>query len=177
MIIGLHGKMKSGKGEVAALLSGMGYTEVMFARPLKLMVASLLGVPVEQLEDQKYKDTEISWIGHGVTPRLLMQTLGTQWGRAIDENLWVKKALSEAGLNENVVISDVRFPNELYAIQDSGGKVIRLIRPMKRIGPEHEHISETALDHISDAEFDHVIHNVGSLSDLFKKVYDYMDTI
>lgn len=171
--------MKSGKGEAASVIcSAFGYTELMFAQTLKDMTAALLGVDPLDLEDQKFKETEVPWIGGGVTPRKLMQTLGTEWGRkTIDTNLWAKKTLSKAALYDNVVIDDVRFENELYAIQDAGGIVIRIKRPMKRVGPEHEHISETALDHISDAEFNHVIDNDGTLSQFISKVYNIMDSI
>ena len=178
MIIGLHGKMKSGKGEATSVIcSSFGYIELRFAQALKDMTATLLGVDPMDLEDQKFKETEVPWIGGGVTPRKLMQTLGTEWGRNIDKDLWVKKTLSQAALYDKVVISDVRFENELYAIQDAGGIVIRIKRPMKRVGPEHEHVSETALDHISDAEFNHTIDNEGTLSQFISKVYNIMDSI
>ena len=136
-----------------------------------------------------------------LTPRLLMQLLGTECGRQIlHPNIWVNSLMShykmysyadaQAGTSEikklykypNWIITDVRFPNELKAINDRDGITIRLIRPerMNYFGtkiltgkPEQEHESETALD---DYEFDFTINNDGSLHSLVDEVRQFMQT-
>ena len=54
---------------------------------------------------------------------------------------------------ELAIVPDIRFPNEVKAIQKAGGKVIRLTRSPY----EDSHASETSLDNYK--EFDHVINN------------------
>ena len=52
-----------------------------------------------------------------VTPRKLMQTLGTEWREMIDRDLWVKMAVLETERHllqgHTVVFDDLRFPHEL----------------------------------------------------------------
>ena len=54
--------------------------------------------------------------------------------------------------SELAIIADVRFPNEAKAIEDAGGKVVRLTRRVR----EDNHSSEVALD---DYAFTHYIDN------------------
>ena len=78
----------------------------------------------------------------------------------------------------NWIITDVRFPNELQAIKDRDGIIIRVNRPCKECGLLHahkmscsknviEHESETSLD---SAIFDYVIDNNSDIQSLIEKV-------
>lgn len=97
--------------------------------------------------------------GESLSPRVMLQTLGTEWGRErISSDIWMKYTLRTAksllhldgstraweycplkGISpasggvdtgvNGVVISDVRFENEFRAIRSAGGAVIRVIRP------------------------------------------------
>lgn len=62
------------------------------------------------------------------TGRRLLQTLGTELGRAkISDHLWIDLAISRLGVIEGApvaVITDGRFDNEAAAIRRAGGKVI-----------------------------------------------------
>lgn len=165
MIIGIHGKLKSGKTTLTNFLTAWGFEELLFADGLKDMVCALLGCTREQLEDQEFKNTEVPWIP-GVTPRKLMQTLGTEWGRNINEDLWVSRTLAQARTIPRVIISDVRFPNELQALQGIGALTVKIVRNIDRSGVEHAHISETALDDVPNSMYDIVIDNNGSLAEL-----------
>ena len=125
---------------------------------------------------------------HGVdnaflSPRFALQHLGTGWGRYCYQGIWIEHALRLAkklttggysytrteGLRSvgpegyaparSVVIPDVRFPNELAAIQAVG-----LCYRVKRPGyeqPAFDHPSETEQTKLSDAQFDGVIDNGG----------------
>ena len=93
-----------------------------------------------------------------LTPRLLMQLLGTDCGRKIlHPNIWCNSLMSEYKESlphtknlfdvleveapdtkettwikdqyPNWIISDTRFPNELQAVKDRGGITIRINRP------------------------------------------------
>lgn len=119
-----------------------------------------------------------------LTPRLLLQLLGTDCGRdIIHPNIWVnslfadyqpKYTMNSEKWNKpisNWIVTDVRFENEAQAIKDRGGVVIRVERGYQNpLMPEisvDEHPSETSLDNY---EFDHVIQNDGSIEELIEKV-------
>lgn len=122
-----------------------------------------------------------------MTPRLLMQLLGTDAGRnVIHPNVWVNSSFAQYQRIQraekfnypNWIFTDVRFPNEVKAIHDKGGIVIKIQRPCYKCGqigyhkmdchPPAEHESETALDGYTN--FDFIIKNCGSLEDLYNKV-------
>lgn len=67
----------------------------------------------------------------------------------------------------NWIISDCRFMNEIMAVKDRGGLVIRVVNPRLTI-PENEHESEKSLD---STKFKYVIVNDGTLEDLKAKVF------
>jgi rhodanese-related sulfurtransferase len=65
-----------------------------------------------------------------LTPRWILQYFGTDVCRmAFHDDIWIasleKKLLTS---EDNIVISDCRFPNEFKAIQNTGGKIIRVKR-------------------------------------------------
>ena len=106
-----------------------------------------------------------------MTPRKMLQLIGTDLFRnQLHPNTWVNATFANYHDN-NWIITDVRFPNELEAIKKHNGITIRINRGLvertgKMIqGPEH--ISETALD---DAKFDYVIENNGTIEELIKQV-------
>ena len=108
-----------------------------------------------------------------MTPRLLLQLLGTEAGREIiHPNIWVNALFADYSEDSNWIITDVRFPNEAKAIKDKGGILIRINRPQYLdnglVIRKNEHLSETSLDDYD--EFDHVIENDGTVQDLIDKV-------
>lgn len=163
---------QSGKSTVADYLNKHGYTVVKFAGILKDMVRTMLlgaGVPmltVERMVEGDLKETPLTLAsGVKVTPRHLMQTLGTEWGRGIDADLWASLTASKVkqmvDRGQKVAIDDMRFPNEFDAIKALGGTTVYVTRPgVVRVG---NHASEGQLDNHS---FDHVLVNEGSIEDL-----------
>jgi hypothetical protein len=129
-----------------------------------------------------------------LTPRFALQMLGTEWGRACFDNTWVNLAIQNArkllgpnlvGYNQmtgfyslvtaleiptfgqGVAISDVRFKNEMTAIKEAGGKLIRVVRPGAGLkGATGLHASEVEQMSIPNENFDVVIVNDGTLDDL-----------
>jgi hypothetical protein len=70
-------------------------------------------------------------------------------------------------MKRGVVIPDVRFMNEIAAIQAAGGVVIRIVRPGSGLdGAAGQHESETEQTLIPDSQFDCVIDNSGTLAEL-----------
>ena len=145
-----------------------------FADKLKDITCLILGCTREQLEDREFKEKELGeewwywydkvvkkitcsyleasyqrenhqWTLIKLTPRKLLQLLGTEAGRQIiHPNIWVNALMSEYTriskdydtgrgiLREtfypNWIITDMRFPNELKAVKDKGGITIRVNR-------------------------------------------------
>jgi len=125
------------------------------------------------------------------TVRLLLQTLGTEVGRAIHPNFWVnalfaeydsidgwRKVMSTEEASDkgiilpNWIITDLRFPNEADAIEQRGGVTIRVNRDNgTRAININPHFSETALDNYP---FNYTIDNDGSIDDLIIKVKEIL---
>lgn len=113
------------------------------------------------------------------TIRDVMQVLGTDLLRqGFNNNIHVAATLGSIKENEKVIITDMRFTNELKAVKDRGGITIRVNRDILNETPyqkayreTHEHESETALD---NAEFDYVIENKGTIPELAEKVREIL---
>lgn len=138
-LIGFSGEMGVGKDEAAKALLGLGYQRIAFGDALKSMAMHGLGLTWDQVHgSQEEKAKELEWLRPGNSPRRILQTLGTEWGRElIDPNLWVevvrRAVLARPG--GLVVIPDVRFENEAEMIRDMGGTVIHVRRgQQKRVG-------------------------------------------
>lgn len=170
MIIGIAGAKRSGKTTLAELLARRyGLAHISFAAPIRAFVADLLGGTLEQLEE--HKESPVAWLD-GVTPRHMMQTLGTEWGRDIvHSELWVRAAMRRAEIMGRVVISDVRFPNEAEAIRERGGIILRVHRGASAASGD-AHRSEMPLpDHLVHAE----LRNDGSVVDLLALAVDAIE--
>jgi len=172
MLIGLCGAAGSGKDSVASFLTG--YRKVAFADPLYECVSAITSISVERLKDRVVKEAVIPWIGK--SPRQMLQTLGTEWGRDIvHDELWVralfKRIAGDLGRHANVVITDVRFRNEAAPVLGHGGEVWRVIRPGLAClaGETATHSSEAG---IPDRMVSGVILNDGTLDDLKRKVQE-----
>ena len=146
-LIGLTGLARSGKDTVAAhLVQRHGFVQHSFAGPIRTFVANILGWSRDELEGGK--EEPIPWL-NGQTPRRLMQTVGTEWGRQmIHPHLWVESCLRRVHWSRRVerrpvVISDVRFDNEAEAIRAAGGQVWMLVRA--RAGIAGSHVSEAGV--------------------------------
>lgn len=165
-LIGIAAPAQSGKSTVAAYLKRtLGYTEDSFAAPIRAFVAGLLGTTVPGLEP--IKEQPVPWIGK--SPRQLMQTLGTEWGRElITPDLWLSACMQRVARSDGrVVISDVRFENEAAAVRAAGGVILHLTRPTGR-PVVATHASETPVERVSGVDFQIV--NDGTVSDLNNKV-------
>lgn len=154
MIIGLSGLAGVGKDTIADfLVRHHAFEKVSLAEPFKVFCKEVLGFSDDQLfGPSKFRDAVDP--RYGKTPREALQKLGTDWGRAFYENIWVDRAIqiAQARLrfcrSDGCVIPDVRFKNELDAIKAAGGQVWRIVRTDARCGLAGEaaaHISETEL--------------------------------
>jgi len=90
--------------------------------------------------------------------RTLLQWWGTEFRRAQDPDYWVKKTMARISEEnpEVALISDLRFPNEVEGIRAAGGYVVRVDR-VGYVSDVPEHVSEKALDGMSEMDWDYVI--------------------
>lgn len=169
-IIGILGVAGSGKTIVAKHLAEQyGYQRSRFAEPLKKMLKHGLGLTDEEV-DGEHKMTPMERFG-GVTPRYMMQTLGTEWGRrCVYRNIWIDAWKAHAELEEGpLVVDDVRFPNEADVIRSMGGVIWRIYRPGVEI---MRHPSELAM---KDVKEDFFISNATTITALIRSVDALMD--
>ncbi len=132
-----------------------------FADPLKAISVELFGLTEDQCfgtDDSKNTPVNIKWenmpVGYYgaesglnkgfMTAREFLQYFGTDICRRIKDSIWVDSCINRIAKSgtDLAIVPDVRFPNEVEAIQNAGGKVIRL----KRKPFEDGHPSEVALD-------------------------------
>lgn len=182
MIIGISGKAESGKDTAAKMLeilyanpkisfedfSNKKYNKfadiqtVHFADSLKETAQVLFGIGEWETNTQEGKKKTINWIGK--TVRELLQGVGQGLRNAIDPDLWVKILFANTSeFFTNFIIADVRYPNEVNAIKEREGLLVRIDRNGAGAG---NHDSETALDIYTD--WDYYIENNGSLEELFE---------
>lgn len=136
-LIGIAGQARSGKDTLAGylLFNLIGWTHSSFADPLKDM---LRVIGVDCSDDAKAVVDD----AFGVTPRHMMQTLGTEWGRhMINGDIWVK-VFARLNAGKCVIVPDVRFENEAALVREHGV----LIHLTGRGGIEGNHVSENPIE-------------------------------
>ena len=166
-IIGLAGRAGVGKSTVAQILCEQhAFIDVALAAPIKRALAAMLDLPASTFEDRAAKDQPIPWL-RNTSPRRLMQTLGTGWGRQIiAEDLWLILARrridtlcakAERLHISGIVISDLRYDDEAALVRDLGGTVWHVIRAAPRVA---SHCSEAG---ITPQRGDRTLDNTGPL--------------
>ena len=144
-VIGLTGIKGVGKSTYADQLRFDLYQEgsadlvrvMSFATPLKEMLSCIV--------NRDYLEDKGKIIPHlGVNARHCLQTLGTEWGRNINNDIWVNLARHEIGETGIHIFDDVRFDNEAKMIKEMGGEIWKLTRAGHEI--KDHHVSESGVD-------------------------------
>ena len=140
MIVGFVGFIGSGKDTAADYLVNFhGYRRDSFANTLKDAVACVFGWDRVLLEGRtkearEWREQPDTWwsnrLGRNITPRLMLQLWGTEVCRnGFHDDIWIASLENKMRkTTDNIVISDVRFPNEIKAIHNAGGIVVRIKR-------------------------------------------------
>ena len=142
MIVGLLGFINSGKGTVASqLVNDYNFRQDSFASALKDACAVIFDWPRHMLEgdtkeSREWREIVDVWWSEQLnmpnfSPRLALQIIGTDALRNnFHEDLWFLTLRNRIRKNPNqhVVISDVRFPNEIKFIQEQKGVLIKVNR-------------------------------------------------
>jgi dephospho-CoA kinase len=262
MIIGISGKINSGKDTVGKIIQFLTLDEKVFSKTnadiiadlehkgycasksnwqikkfadkLKDITCILLNCTREQLEDREFKEKELGkewdkyiveyddfeFFGSKVfltledannalegireiynnvsepkliklTPRLLMQLLGTECGRnIIHPNIWctalfVDYKLIDGDISNspytskkqnnalkalkshypNWIITDLRFPNELQAVKDRGGITIRVNRFTGHVVIDNDTHVVTDWQHPSETALDNAMFDYTIIND------------
>jgi hypothetical protein len=198
MIIGICGFIGSGKDTIADYLVNFHeFRRESFANSLKDAVAQVFNWDRTMLEGRtkaarEWREQVDPWWANrlgmpNLTPRWILQYWGTEvCRRAFHDDIWIASLENKLrNSQDDVVISDCRFPNEIKSIKNAGGIVIRVVR-----GPEPEwydlaiesnrgsfnhmktaypdvHASETAW---VGTEFDAVLDNNNTIDELYNQV-------
>ena len=92
----------------------------------------------------------------GSKDRVLLQKLGQNM-REIDKDVWVNAVINKVDKCENIVIDDLRLPNEWYALKSKNFTIIRLvIKPttqlerIKELYPNDWEVHVERLEHITE---------------------------
>ncbi len=152
MIIGFVGFIGSGKDTAADYLVNFhGFRRDSFANTLKDAVAAVFGWDRTLLEGRTKEAREwreqvdLWWserLGiHQLTPRWILQHWGTEVLRNhFHDDIWIASLENKIRkTRDNIVISDVRFTNEITAIHNAGGLVVRIKR-----GPDPDWFQDAA---------------------------------
>lgn len=204
MIVAITGLIGSGKDTAANyLITHHQFKKESFANSLKDAVSSVFGWDRELLEGQTKhsrawrEETDQWWsdrLGMKITPRWTLQYWGTEVCRkAFHDDIWIASVENKLRkTQDDIVISDLRFPNELKSIQNAGGITIRITRGENpewydaavayNKGPNGNSswaVSKAKLDrskvHASEyssvgLKYDHYVDNNGTIDDLHKQL-------
>ena len=201
MIIGVVGKARSGKDTFAELLAEAIFDKtkhrfvlMAYAQELKLRVQRDFDLSYDQLwgdqkevEDKRYRKAHINNMIADLrdsseieseywTPREILQEYG-EFYRSIDINYWVKNLFRIVDEKEykDVIVTDVRHPNEANPIKERDGYIIKVSRESKDKIHGENHISEVAMDNYEDVDFE-VLNNEG-LEELKNTAYDVVNML
>lgn len=193
MIIGLAGKAFAGKDTVGRhLVEEYGFERRAFADKLKEAAAALLDIPLWEVNKHKVDSSVHVAVGYQnepeqkfegqpskmwspivepITFRHFLQRIGTEMGREVfGYNFWVDMCLPDDHYEiRNIVVTDVRFPNEVERIHDLEGKIIRIDRPNQASAGIH--VSED----IERLDVDMIMQNDGTLEKLYKATDEIME--
>lgn len=185
MIIAFAGRKQSGKTSSCEFVQNI-FSQIVcknsciynFADPLKNMCQTILGLTYEQCygtDEQKNELVNCYWDNKQLSAREVMQIVGTDMFRKMQHNVWadatIRKIQDEA--LPLALIADCRFPNEVDAIKNAGGLVVKLNRNLYN----STHASEEALDEkvYDQSNFDLVIDNQDlSIGDKNKIVHNFL---
>jgi len=143
MIIGFSGLAGAGKTTAANYFVEQGFKKDAYARVMKQAVSQLFSIPIEKLlgDAEQKNQVDLFW---GLSYRQILQRFATEACRhTFGDDFWEKVMWSHhRNMDYNLVIDDVRFPNEAEAILKRGGIVIEIVCPGIK---QMDHVSEIPL--------------------------------
>lgn len=187
MLIGIAGKLKSGKDTTFNVIKELKpeAEKISFAAKLKESAAAVLDIDLESLEYLKneekirYSPLTVGWSG-GSLPykagsfnvRQFLQRYGAEAHRDVfGENFWVDQVIPSDlnHTNKFLVVTDMRFPNEVDRVIELGGYTVRVNRITETAHSDHSSEQDIA-DELIDWELD----NTGTIEQLKINVKEMM---
>jgi len=191
MLIGLNGRLQAGKDTTFSIIRELNddAERISFADMLKNSAAESIGMSRELLEwlkneedfiftimgpsdqvnlNQERLDELDQW---QMTARQYLQWYGTEGHRVFfGDDIWVDAALPNDLDHSDrfIVVTDMRFPNEVQRVMDLGGVTVKVERDNKTRFAKHD--SEQDIDHLMD----YFIDNTKGLSELEEEVQKFM---
>lgn len=167
-LVAFIGPKGCGKTSLCNLLEDQDTVRLSFATPLRSMLEAI-GVTYEYHTENKSK--AIPHIPGNPSSRHLLQTLGTEWGRRlVHPEIWadlaIKAFTDKMNQGQDVVVDDLRFPNEFDAVRNAGGVIVRILPSQSLFYGDDQHESER---HWKEMEPDHEILNYSSLAHLLNE--------
>jgi hypothetical protein len=182
-IIGITGKKFNGKDTLGIYLSKYGYQRMAFADPLKEVIKNIFNFNDAQLYGEDKERIDENW---KISPRSAMQFIGTDLFRHqmnklmpdIGNEIWIKvikrqiEDIWKQNPNQKIVLTDLRFPNEINLIKELNGIIIRVKRKIDDTYSSIDndfivvHESETYIDVL---EVDYDFDNNKTKTDLYKQ--------
>jgi len=189
-LLGIGGYPEAGKDTVADyLVNSLGWAKVNMSTPLLAQLRTLN--PIVDFKRKHWYSLRRSpvhfsdltdQVGYvkakeNAEYRRLMKVYGTDVGREIDENLWVniaRETIEQLRLEGNkVVITGMRFPNELQMIRELGGTLLWVDRPSLDIS-KHQHSSDES---VHEPDFDGTVVNDSSLARLYIRSVEFLENV
>ena len=193
LLLGITGSAQSGKDTFAEMLAeelkkqtDSCFVLMAYAHELKLRAQKDFDLSYEQLwgAEKEKSDLRYAKCFEGFssnpadywTPREIMQNYG-QFYRTIDYEFWVKHLFGIIKQNDykNVIITDVRYPNEAQPIVNGNGYIIKMIRGNKAEIHNQYHSSEISMAKYDKIDF--IVGNNGTLDELKSNVVDTVKQI
>ena len=211
-ILGITGLKGSGKDTIGDIIckNDESFVKMSFADTLKDITAILMGwdrklLQGDTIESREWREkADDYWsdvFGKMITPRIILQQLGTEVLRNhFLQSIWVdslKKKIMNS--DKNIVITDVRFPNEIDMIKELGGTIYRVERG--ELPKWYHELNKLSLylvesnfnplfivddlDKIHESEWkwigydrpEHIFKNNGSIEDLEKNVLEIINIL
>jgi hypothetical protein len=123
--------------------------------------------------NRKVNDMTIDVKANKLSIRQLLQYWGTNVMRKyLGDQLWCLATL-RLGEIHDLIVSDMRFKAEASAVKEKGGIIIYIDRPGCEVG-NHQSEKE-AFELYQTGKYDYVIHNNGTLKELFNKCKEIVD--
>lgn len=196
MIIGLHGKMGSGKSTVANEVVGVLkdhniQAEIKsFALPIYQLTSFIFQESVEEIKNNKNAVVRPRSFSGLRSYRQLLQNIGMELRDLVDIDIWVDALFGKG--NDKIVsewtggvkwwiIDDLRFINEFNRIKQMNGQVVKISRDIdiQQALPQdiYENQSELDLDDIPNDDWDLIIDNNSSVDSLTDILNRYIMTL
>lgn len=158
-IIGITGKSRYGKDTTGKIIIELfeNYQIVKFAQPIKNALKELYDFTYDQLETDLKEQIDIRY---NITPRQAMEEMTMCYIKKHGDLFFSNKIYNKIDNGElkNIIITDVRYPEDFKSIKKRGGIIIKIVK----------YIEEIKINNYENYDF--VIVNNSTINNLKEKI-------